>query len=285
MRYDGRLYASEIFSAVTSSPISWIQPDEPERKGFSIVGYSLGGALAAHFASHYPMLVEDLVLIGPGGLLRPENISLRSKVLYSRGWMPERLLQWLVGRRMTASSSPAPGQKSPQSDASLDPATLVPTSDSDESQKFHASTSRWSSISKDCDEACARQIHEHAGFIPAFMSSMRFAPIQFQQHRWSLIGQRLHAQRGAEKEMGSLPSTSQGETMQRGLRSGKVHLVLGETDSIIKVKEIVPDATAALQGSSNLHVSVIKGVGHDVAYVRGQEVAGRILEVWRERGL
>ena len=47
--------------------------------GFTLVGFSFGGGIAAAFCSFYPHLVESLVLIGPGGVLRPTRISAASK--------------------------------------------------------------------------------------------------------------------------------------------------------------------------------------------------------------
>jgi pimeloyl-ACP methyl ester carboxylesterase len=95
--HDDRLYTTEILVALASSPLPWTGgPDG----GFCLVGYSLGGGISAAFTSHFSNLVKSLVLIAPSGILRPEHISIRSKLLYSTGVFPESLLRWLVKKRL-----------------------------------------------------------------------------------------------------------------------------------------------------------------------------------------
>lgn len=97
LEHDDRLYATQILLAVTSSPLSWTGGIDG---GFSVIGYSLGGGIAASFTSYFPEMVKSLVLMAPSGLIRPQHMSFKSKFLYSIGVFPESLLQWLVKRRM-----------------------------------------------------------------------------------------------------------------------------------------------------------------------------------------
>lgn len=53
--HDDRLYTTEILLALTSSPLAWTPG------GFSLIGYSLGGGIAADFASSFPNIVKSLV--------------------------------------------------------------------------------------------------------------------------------------------------------------------------------------------------------------------------------
>lgn len=53
--HDSRLYSTEILLALTSSPLAWTPG------GFSLIGYSLGGGIAADFAASSPELVKSLV--------------------------------------------------------------------------------------------------------------------------------------------------------------------------------------------------------------------------------
>jgi pimeloyl-ACP methyl ester carboxylesterase len=94
------------------------------------------------------------------------------------------------------------------------------------------------------------QVLHHKGFVPAFVSSIRHAPVHEQQDRWAVIRNNIEAGRGPLKE---------------------VWLVLGETDPIIIKEELVEDATAAL-GDENLRVRVVEGVGHEIAVERADEI-------------
>lgn len=53
--HDSRLYSTAILLAITSSPLPWTPG------GFSLIGYSLGGGIAADFASSFPTIVKSLV--------------------------------------------------------------------------------------------------------------------------------------------------------------------------------------------------------------------------------
>lgn len=108
------------------------------------------------------------------------------------------------------------------------------------------------------------QISNHAGFVPAFISSIRYAPTHEQQDRWKIIGQNM-------KDRYALP-----EKERAGLK--EVWLVLGETDPIIIADELVEDAKNVL-GRRFVKVKIIEGVGHDVAMVRPDEVARVVLKI------
>lgn len=78
--YDDRLFITQIFYVLASSPLAWLPgtqkgEDSDERRGFSIIGYSLGGCLSMAFASYFPELVEDVVLLAPAGILRPSSAT------------------------------------------------------------------------------------------------------------------------------------------------------------------------------------------------------------------
>lgn len=105
------------------------------------------------------------------------------------------------------------------------------------------------------------QIEHHKGFVPAFISSIRYAPVHGEHERWRILG------RNASQSIG-------------GLR--KVYVVLGETDPIIVKDEIVEDAGECL-GRANVEFEVVEGAGHEVAIERAADilrVVGRALGRW-----
>jgi hypothetical protein len=47
-------------------------------------------------------MVKSLVLVAPAGIIRPRHMSSRSRFLYLMGLVPERLVNWIVYRRLKA---------------------------------------------------------------------------------------------------------------------------------------------------------------------------------------
>jgi pimeloyl-ACP methyl ester carboxylesterase len=303
-----------------SSPISW-----SGHRSFTIIGYSLGGAIAADFTSYFPYHVRGLILVAPGGLIRKKNITFKSKLLYQSNWLPEWMVHRMVANRLWTGKNKA---KAPEPEPEPEPeaienaetttTTTKPVSDdtrsvrSGKSGKTGKSKFSWSEATKrhkkrresspgsrpnaiaEVEPAAEEEEHDeetvflssnkallrgnpqstvsavvdwqvlhHKGFVPAFVSSIRHAPVHEQQHRWSIIKDNIEAGRGPLRE---------------------VWLVLGETDPIIIKEELVEDATAAL-GEENIRVRVVEGAGHEIAVERADEivqVVGSVLG-WHKR--
>ncbi|KAF2643486.1 alpha/beta-hydrolase [Massarina eburnea CBS 473.64] len=246
-QYDSALYTSQILLCLQSSPIPWTS--------FTLIGYSLGGAIAADFTSYFPNLVEGLVLVASGGLIRTEHISWKSRLLYSTGGLlPESLIERLVAKRLWTG---------PVEARSIEPeiatASTSSSSDHDEPKgglRSHAvytssnivllPENPYSTVSHVVDW----QIIHHQGFIPAFISSIRYAPIHNQHQRWKKIADNIRNGTG---------------------KLNQVWLVLGEIDPIIIADELVEDAQATF-GEDIVHIKIVKGSGHEVAIDRASEI-------------
>ncbi|PSN70188.1 alpha/beta-hydrolase [Corynespora cassiicola Philippines] len=245
-RYDSALYTSQILLCLSSSPLHWSQ--------FTLIGYSLGGAIAADFTSYMPHLIANLVLVAPGGLIRTSHITWKSRMLYSTsGIVPEGLVERLVAQRLWSG---------PETARSIEPEPDVQAEAGEKgglrtAAVYASSTFTLLPEHPQCtaSNVVDWQILHHKGFVPAFISSIRYAPVHDQHHRWRALGENVAMQRGPLK---------------------KVHLVLGETDPIIVVDEVIEDAQAAL-GQDNAVFHVIKGAGHNVAFENAEDIA-RIVE-------
>jgi abhydrolase domain-containing protein 5 len=64
----------------TDSLAEWVRKQGLDKKGFVLMGHSLGGYLGATYALKYPEHVKHLVLVGPAGIPKPKP-----------DWIPERL--------------------------------------------------------------------------------------------------------------------------------------------------------------------------------------------------
>lgn len=182
---------TQVLLALASSPLPWTGDG-----ALSIVGYSLGGGVAVNFAAAFPRLVASLVLLAPAGLIRAANIGRLSRLVFTSGVVPERLLEVLTRRRLRAPignavsrrrrassvslpSSPAAaalelplggGEKEGYVDAAVQEAVDndTPGSPSPIEAKI-ASYVRW-------------MLDFHDGFVPSFMSTIRYGPLLEQQH-------------------------------------------------------------------------------------------------------
>ncbi|CAO2657365.1 Nn.00g034910.m01.CDS01 [Neocucurbitaria sp. VM-36] len=250
--YDSSLYTSQILLCLQSSPIPW--------SPFTIVGYSLGGALGADFTSYFPNLIKGLILVAPGGLIRTKHISWSSKLLYqSSGLLPETLVEKLVAKRLwtgPTTNQSVEAQPGTVENAETTTTTTTISSKTNNNNAVYLSSTHAllphnpnSTVSAVVDW----QISHHAGFVPAFISSIRHAPVHNQHERWRMIRENI------EKKNGELK---------------RVWLVLGETDPIIIADELLEDAVGVL-GEEIARWRVLEGVGHEV----GVENADDIVDV------
>ncbi|KAF2109310.1 Alpha/Beta hydrolase protein [Lophiotrema nucula] len=252
--YDSALYTSQILTVLTSSHLPWAS--EP----FILIGYSLGGAIAADFTSYFPHLIRGLVLIATGGLIRTNHISWKSRLLYSTsGLLPERFLERLVARRLWTG---------PETARSIEPeADTDPELKNEEDRKGGLRSSAVYSSShrvllpgnpdSTVGEVVDWQLQHHQGFVPAFISSIRHAPIHNQHHRWRVIGERMRKREGFLKH---------------------VDFVLGARDPIIIADELQEDAKEVL-GEEFVRVDVVEGSGHEVPIERPDVVVKAVQRI------
>jgi pimeloyl-ACP methyl ester carboxylesterase len=254
------LFTSQILLVLATSPLSWTGSSSGR---FSIVGYSLGGGIATAFTSHFPDLVSSLVTIAPSGLLRPHHIGRSSRLIYSEGIIPESVLNFFVRRRLRTPLYPTkPKVDKAKLSATNSVAAELPNLESPVPpplSKSHPDIT--------IEAAVSWQVDHHSGFVPAFMSSIRHGPITEQHDDWRVIGRRL-TQQAAVGAVG--PSN-------HGIEHGKVLIITGNDDVIIKKDELVVDATAALEGNV---VFKFIDAGHEAPIVKSQDVVRCIAEFW-----
>ncbi|QDS68614.1 hypothetical protein FKW77_001286 [Venturia effusa] len=262
--HDTRLYTTQILLALASSPLAWSGTN-----AFSIVGYSLGGGISTSFTSAFPTLVASLVIIAPSGILREHHIAWQSKILFStEGFLPESLIHWLVKRRM-AEGPPTPDKKH---DSSATDAVKAETGNAHANPLKKADAPLFPHLpTVTIGGAVQWQIQNHAGFLPAFISAIRHAPITAQHPYWRKIGERLTAQK---------VNSADAQAMNNGLWRSKVLMILGSTDPIIIKQETEEDAEACL-GKGNVETVVIEA-GHEVPMSKAKEVTKAILRFWGE---
>lgn len=262
--YGERLYASQIVLAVVSSEVSWMgNADRGDNGGFHVIGYSFGGGLAVNFASRFPHLVRSVTAVAPGGLLSRSSNSWRTRLLYSRGIFPENLLRHLVRRRYEPVYTTA--KESLGDDASVGQVKLGEMSKRITGDPFDDTVISARRPDVTVASVMSWQLRHHEGFVPAVMSTMRYGPIYEQYEDWRKLGLLLMERR----QNPTLP----------GLLGGRMLLVLGSSDSIVKAERILPELKDTL-GSDAFEVEVLNA-GHEVVIAKGAEVADVASDFWK----
>ena len=256
--HDVRLFTSQILLALASSPLSWTGRDSG---GFSVVGYSLGGGIGANFTSHFPALVNSLVLIAPSGIIRPHHFSRLNRVVYSEGLLPEPLLHSIVRQRLQTPLYPRKKEEQHPQESGV----LAPVKAEINIEANPATVLSQSHPDVTIESAVSHQVLHHEGFVAAFMSSIRNGPITMQHSDWKRIGQRLADQKAGKTN--SLPD----------MKQGKILVIGGSKDPIIKQDELEADASEVFQGNA---VFKFVEAGHEVPVVHGDVVSKQILDFW-----
>lgn len=259
-----QLFTTQIHLVLASSELAWTGESR-----FTLVGYSLGGGVAAAFTSYFPTMVESLILVAPAGLLRPSRIAWSSRLLYG-GLLPQPLINWLVRSRLSSGAPPI-GRKAGAHSGNPEatgPAKAATSEVPGNGHPAHAPNSSAQLFPDRPGLSIAKvvgwELDSHPGFLAAFISSIQHAPISSQHERWQLIGSRLTQQRSS--------------STVDGLKEGKVLVLLGSTDRVILSDEVAADATEAL-GKDNVKIVVLEG-GHDVPVVNSQGCLAAIEEFW-----
>ncbi|KLU83321.1 hypothetical protein MAPG_02385 [Magnaporthiopsis poae ATCC 64411] len=285
--FDLRLYSTQILLVLASSSLPWTGDG-----GFHLIGYSLGGGVAVAFASYFPHMLRSLTLVAGAGLIRSGHIGWMTRLLYSSGILPEWLLESLTRSRLMPakqqSEGRGPGPTAPPEQPLVVVRPEIPSADprapghGTVRQQSNSDVSGGDSFDNAVLPSGATvvsvmewQLRSHAGFVRAFISTLRHAPIIEEHEAWRRLASRL-----AERRVRGTSKDSDQQKLEAGLTGGKVLLVLGASDPVIVMDELVPDATNIL-GPDGLQ-TVVLDAGHEVAIVKGPEVARAAIRFWEQ---
>jgi pimeloyl-ACP methyl ester carboxylesterase len=265
--HDARLYTTQALLALASSPLAWTGSAARLR----VVGYSMGGGVAIHLANTLPDLVDSLVLLAPAGVIRPEKFGVISRLIFTAGLVPERVLAELtrrrlakpiaaaVKRRTSGTSTPIPPATPSAADVKIDEATHLLHAHRDPIDAAIAEASS-SDPSPPLEQRVLRYVQwmvtHHPGFVPAFMSCIRHAPLLGQEEAFAGLASR---------------------------RPGSTAIILGRTDEIVDPDEYEVDALPLVGGKDAVFWRVISG-SHDFPMTHTADMIAQIDEFWRQDG-
>ncbi|KAH7170586.1 hypothetical protein EDB81DRAFT_837350 [Dactylonectria macrodidyma] len=240
--HDARLYVSQMLLVLASSPLPWTGTQT-----LRVIGYSLGGGIAVHFANTFPHLVKDLVLLAPAGLIRAESFGRVSMFLFKSGLVPERILAVATRRRLQQPIASSRTPKTPIADP-VSPVINVVAAEAADPAPGEVVTPFESRVL----EYVRWMVVNHLGFVPAFMSSIRHAPLTDQHESWAQIAKR---------------------------EPGTTAILLAESDEIIDLDDYHREALPLVGGEKNVRWRVLPG-GHDFVMTHTNHILKELDEMW-----
>lgn len=256
--HDARLYVSQALMALASSPLSWTGGQARVR----VVGYSMGGGVATHFVAAFPGMVESLVLLAPAGLIRPERFGKLPNFVYRSGFVPERVLGALTRKRLqrpiaSGIKGGKEGEETGEEELLLgseegrqrDPldAALAEAADDEMTGELRPATRLEVRVLR----YVQWMVKHHAGFIPAFMASLRDAPLMGQHEAYAKL---------AKTEV-------------------PIALLFGRKDTVVDEKGYREDGLGLLGGEDRVMWRVVEG-GHDFPMTHAREAVQVMEEFW-----
>lgn len=237
--HDERLYISQILLVLASSPLAWTGPDAR----LKVVGYSLGGGIAVHLSNALPHLVESLVLLAPAGLISAEKFGVVTNIVFKSGLVPEKLLAVLTKRRLQRPIGSRARKTTPTVQV-IEVAALEasdPLEGKEDTPLEHRVMTyvRW-------------MVNNHTGFVPAFMSCIRHAPLTEQHDSWRQLAKR---------------------------KEGSTAVLLAHNDEIIDREAYTRDALPLVGGEGRVSWKVLPG-GHDFVMTHAQEILTELEQLW-----
>jgi pimeloyl-ACP methyl ester carboxylesterase len=186
--YDERLYVSQALCVLASSELAWTGHGEGE--GFHLVGYSLGGGISIHLAAAFQGMVKTLILLAPAGMIREDNFGAIARIIFRSGWVPEGLVEimtrWRLKRPIAESARrKSKGRPSAHLPGDEAVATTVTNEIADETVAEAPGP-----LQRQVLKYVNWQVRNHTGFVPAFMSTLRYAPMINQHETWRKIARR-----------------------------------------------------------------------------------------------
>lgn len=265
--YDARLFVTQALCVLASSELAWTGSGETE--GFHLMGYSLGGGIAVHLATAFPGMVRSLTLLAPAGMIRPETFGWAARVVFRSGWVPEGILEeitkWRLRRPIAESAKrkksggvvvvngkPVPVPVTPPGEKTVEATLTSEIADTNTKTSTNGKPLP-NELQKKVMAFVAWQVRHHAGFIVAFMSTLRHAPMLEQHATWRKLADR--------------PKRT-------------VCFIFGDGDQIVNEEDYREDALPLVGGEEQVVWSRTVVGGHDFPMVHPEETLKRIWEFW-----
>ncbi|ROV97541.1 hypothetical protein VSDG_04635 [Cytospora chrysosperma] len=194
--FDERLFVSQALLALASSELAWTGQGADD--GFHLLGYSLGGGIAVHLAATLPRVVKSLILFAPAGMIREENFGTAARLVFRSGWLPEKLVEAMTRWRLRKPIAAAARRKPSRGRGGDGPPAEAPHMPGEQAIEAAVTSEIADGSDRGLPNALQRrvlkhvnwQVANHQGFVPAFMSTLRYAPMIKQHDTWRKLAAR-----------------------------------------------------------------------------------------------
>lgn len=192
------------------------------------------------FANAFPHMVSSLVLLAPAGLINAATFGTATRFIFSSGFIPERILAVLTGRRLQRpiASSRAARTKAAVVLAAAEAENLNRRDKTPLEEKV-LDYVRW-------------MVLNHEGFVPAFMSCIRYAPLTEQHEEWKGLAKR---------------------------EKGSTAVIFAETDELISAEDYARDGLPLAGGEGHVFWRVVPG-SHDFVMTHVETIMKELDEFW-----
>jgi pimeloyl-ACP methyl ester carboxylesterase len=258
--HDARLYVSQALMALASSPLGWTGADAK----LKVVGYSMGGGIAAHLVASFPEMVESLVLLAPAGMIRPERFGRVANAVFRGGWMPERVLGLMTRRRLERPiAAGVKGERKAKKVGGEEELLMGSEGDG----PVGAALAEAGGDGEDGGPTTRLEVRvlryvqwmvrHHEGFIPAFMASLRDAPLMGQHGVYKRLATETHV---------------------------PLALLFGRKDTVVDERGYREDGLELLGGEKRVTWRVVDG-GHDFPMTHAKQAVRIMEEFWQGIGV
>ena len=223
-----------------------------------MVAFSLGGGIAIKFAADFPYLVNSIVLLAPGGLIRRLPDDYETVFSCNPALLPDFYARKLVGKALGLTGLP----------------TRMEGSDGHgKSQAAFERTREAKMMGVEVLDIAGMvqwQFDNHKGFVYSFVNTLQNVPIQNQHSDWKRV---CNVIRG---DTACTPSSSHASK----LFGSKILVILGDADNIVPADEFTADLLEMLGDGDHVEFKIVAG-GHGFPVQRCDEVAKYISDFWR----
>ncbi len=222
-----------------------------------MVAFSLGGGIAIKFAADFPYLVNSIVLLAPGGLIRRLPDDYETVFSWYPALLPDFHARKLVGRALGLNGPP---QRFEGSDGHGK--SRVAFERTEEARKMGVEV-------LDIAGIVQWQFDNHKGFVYSFVNTLQNVPIQNQHSDWKRVCSIIR------DDAARTPPSSHSSK----LFGSKILVILGDADNIVPADEFTADLLEMLGDGNHVEFRVVAG-GHGFPVQRCDEVAKYILDFW-----
>jgi pimeloyl-ACP methyl ester carboxylesterase len=252
--HDARLFATQILFAIASSSLSW---NGAASGGFSIIAFSLGGGICMSFAAHFPYLVNSIVLLAPGGILRYLPKEYETTLVRYHYLVPSKYLRRVVGNILGVNLSNSPlGHTNPVDQDQTGPEV------SQDAKLLRQGVLDISAIVQ-------WQFDYHKGFVHSFINTIEHGPLTHQHADW---------EKACNVIKGDTIKSSASSRSSR-LFNSRILVIFGDNDGVVVEKHVSDDLSEMIGGSEHVEFKVVPG-GHGFPVPSSEEVVRHISEFW-----